>query len=148
VKKLTYEIKIKSSAKRTWDTLIGKETYEKWVKAFTPGSTFKGEWKKGEEVKFFDPSMGGTVAKLIECEPCKLIEANHIATLNKDMQMETTGPMTEKWIGTTEVYKLSGEDGFTNLAIEMETHEDFEDMFNSSWPKALENIKELAEKTN
>ena len=61
------------------------------------------------------------------------------------MKRETTGEETEKWIGTKEIYMLDEAAGTTTLKIEMQTHEDFAEMFNNAWPQALANIKRLVE---
>lgn len=145
MKKLIYSTLIDSTKEDIWKTIIEKDTYAKWVKAFSPNSEFEGEWKEGAEIKFFDGDMGGTVAMLDSFQPFERIVATHIATITKDKLVETTGPMTEKWIGTKEIYELEKKDHQTELRILMEVHEDFEEMFNNCWPKALENIKNLSE---
>ena len=145
MKKLVYKTLINSTKENIWKNIIKKDSYSQWVKAFSPNSQFEGEWKEGAEVKFFDNDMGGTVARLDTFKPHDRIVATHIATLTKEKIMETTGPMTEKWIGTKEIYELETVNNQTELRILMETHIDFEEMFNGSWPKALENIKNLSE---
>lgn len=145
MEKLEFKITIAADKRRVWETMLDAEKYEIWVKAFSDGSTFIGEWKEGTEIKFFDPNMGGTIARLDIFKPHDLIEATHIATLTKDQVRETTGPMTEKWIGSREIYRFTENSGSTDLAIEMETDPEFVDMFNECWPKALENIKQLVE---
>ena len=145
MKELNYKISINASKEDVWNTIVGPETYDQWVKAFSPNSTYKGEWKEGAEMLFWDPDMGGTTALLQVVKPYDLIVANHINTVTKEGVAETTGEMTEKWIGTTETYRLSEEDGFTTLSIEMKTDAAFEEMFDRCWPLALENIKKLSE---
>lgn len=140
-----YTIDIDATRKKVWETIIDEAKYKEWVKAFSENSQFSGEWKEGAEVKFFDPDCGGTVAVLEEFKPHSLIIAHHIATLSKNMERETTGVETEKWIGSKEIYMLDEVTGKTTLKIEMQTHEDFAEMFNNAWPKALENIKRLSE---
>lgn len=145
MEKLNYEIKIKASKKIVWETLIDKEKFKTWSKAFSPNSDFKGKWEEGAEILFIDVGKGGTVARLDKFKPFDVISATHIATLTKDLTRETTGEFTEKWIGTKETYWLEESDGSTTLKIEMESDEEFTKMFEDSWPEALENIKKLAE---
>lgn len=145
MKELIYTISISASKEEVWNTIIGSETYDQWVKAFSPNSTYKGEWKQGAEMLFWDPDMGGTTALLEVFKPHDLIVAHHINTVTKDGIAETTGEMTEKWIGTRETYRLSEQDGLTTLSVEMRTDAAFEEMFDKCWPQALENIKKLSE---
>lgn len=142
---LRFEILITGSKERVWKTLITHDTYVQWVKAFSPNSTFVGEWKQGAEIRFWDPNMGGTTAVLEVFQPFTKIVACHINTVTKEGVEETTGDMTAKWIGTKESYRLIEEDNETRLIIEMITDQVFEKMFNKCWPEALENIKSIVE---
>lgn len=49
------------------------------------------------------------------------------------------------WAGAHENYTLQPRDGGTQLDIEVDTLDEFKDMFGESWPKALQKLKELAE---
>jgi len=146
MEKLRYLITINASKQHVWATLLSPETYTQWVKAFSENSQFIGEWKEGAEVRFVDPTMGGTKARLEVFSPYDRILAKHIATITKEGIEETEGEMTETWIGTTEEYLLQEENGATELAIVINTHPDFKEMFDTCWPKALETIKRLSEK--
>jgi uncharacterized protein YndB with AHSA1/START domain len=142
---LKYEILIEGSKEKVWNTLITHDTYVQWVKAFSPNSTFVGEWKQDAEIRFWDPNMGGTTAILKVFQPFTKIVACHINTVTKEGITENTGEMTEKWIGTKESYSLIEEENKTKLTIEMTTDQAFEKMFNKCWPEALENIKNIVE---
>jgi len=142
---LIYTIDIAASRKKVWEIILDEAKYKEWVKAFSGDPQFIGEWQEGAEVTFFDPNCGGTVAIVDELKPYSLINVRHIATLTKELKRETTGPETEKWIGTKEIYMLDEIDDKTTLKIEMQTHQDFAEMFNNAWPQALADIKRLAE---
>ena len=147
MKKLSYCVKIKAPSKVVWEKMLGEDTYNDWCKAFSNNSQCIGEWKQGEKVKFFDPDMGGTLALLEEVVPYQRIVARHIATLSKDQQEDTTSEVSIKWIGSTETYVFKEEDSETTLNVEVQTHEDFIEMFDKGWPIALNNLKELVEKS-
>ena len=142
---LKYEICIKAPKAAVWNTLTDAEAYQKWVKAFSPNSYFEGEWEQGTFIKFLDPEMGGTKAFLETLEPNDYIFARHVSMISKDGEETTAGEMSNKWIGTTEAYRLSKDGSGTTLQIDIETHGDFVPMFESAWPKALASIKELSE---
>ena len=53
--------------------------------------------------------------------------------------------MAKGWIGTTEAYTFTGENGSTKLDVELTTAPEWASMFEDGWPKALEALKQLAE---
>ena len=50
------------------------------------------------------------------------------------------------WSDATESYILRQTDGMTHLKVELNGPEDHVNMFNDSFPKALQKVKELSEK--
>ena len=142
---LKYEINIDAPTSTVWHTLVDAQMYKQWVKAFSPNSFFEGEWVQGNEIKFLDPGLGGTKAVLDIVVAHKRILARHISLIDQSGEETTSGDMADKWIGTTEDYKLSEEREKSKLSIEIKTHSDFVEMFNHSWPIALNSIKQLSE---
>ncbi|TKB06379.1 SRPBCC domain-containing protein [Desulforhopalus sp. IMCC35007] len=145
MKTLRYSIKIDADRSHVWNTMLEPGKYEQWVKAFSENSGFEGRWEAGATVKFVDPNMGGTKAILEIFEPHNCILAKNVAMITQEGIEETESETARQWIGTTEKYLLSESEGKTILAIEMYTHPSFVEMFDSCWPKALENIKLLSE---
>lgn len=145
--KLNYSIEINAKKDHVWNTMLAPETYREWVKAFSANSKFIGEWKQGETILFFDPNLGGSKAVLETFKPYDEILAKHVSMVNKDMSENNEDEMSKKWIGSTERYSFIEEGDKTKLEIEMTTDEGFEKMFNTGWPKALEIIKSLCEKS-
>ncbi len=145
MQKLTYSIDINAPRNAVWETMLNPETYQQWTKAFSENSEYEGTWAQGEEIRFIDKNRGGTLAVLEKFEAPKLVVAKHIATITADGVIEKSGPMTENWIGTMEIYKFNETKGKTQLIVEIECHKDFVPMFESSWPQALEDLKKLAE---
>jgi len=147
MKTLNYFITIHANREMVWNTMLRSETYKEWAKAFSDESQYEGEWKEGNFVNFFDPNMGGTKALLEVVVPHYHICARHVAILSKDGTEDTEGEIAKKWIGVTEAYQLNENQGVTELTIEIKTHEDFEQMFNDSWPGALNLLKEICERS-
>ena len=58
----------------------------------------------------------------------------------------TTGADVEKWAGALENYAFHESNGVTTVTIECDTSEAYQDYFDSTWPRALNKLKELAEK--
>lgn len=141
---LTYEARINAPASAVWKTLTDQEAYRQWVKAFSADSYFDGEWTQGTHIKFLDPNMGGTRAFIENLEPDNHILVRHVSLISKEGEESTTGEIADKWIGTTEDYRLTEDQDTTLLQITIVTHADFVRMFNDCWPQALETIKELS----
>lgn len=142
---LNYEIRVNAPKTEVWSTLTEPERYSQWVKAFSPNSYADGVWQQGTYIKFLDPDMGGTKAFIEALETNKHIRMRHVSVISKTGDESTDGEMASNWIGTTEEYRLAENDNVTSLHIEIKTHSDFVQMFESSWPDALKRIQELSE---
>lgn len=143
--KLNYSIEINAKKEHVWKTMLDKENYKKWARVFSEGSTFRGKWEQGETLLFIDPDLGGTKAVLEVCKPYDEIFAKHISMVDKDMNENNEDEMSKKWIGSTEKYTFTDSGDSTKLEIEMTVEDTFTEMFETSWPKALEIIKSLSE---
>jgi hypothetical protein len=143
--KLNYSIAINAKKKHIWETMLALETYQDWVKAFSADSKFIGKWKQGETILFFDPNLGGSRAVLEIFKPYDKILAKHISMVDKEGKENNGDEMAKKWLGSTESYSFIETGNTTKLEIEMTVDETFTEMFDTSWPKALETIKSLCE---
>jgi hypothetical protein len=63
----------------------------------------------------------------------------------KDGVIDKDSDKVKQWAGAKENYTLKEASGVTILDIEMDTAEEYKDMFSQMWPKALLNVKELSE---
>ncbi len=142
---LHYQVTIDAGTASVWDSLTDTNKYNQWVKAFSANSYMQGEWIAGTSVKFLDPDMGGTKAIIEQLEPERHILLRHVAVISKEGEESSEGEMADKWIGTIEEYILQAEDGKTSLQINIETHVDFVEMFESAWPTAIDHIKTISE---
>ena len=57
------------------------------------------------------------------------------------------GKDVEKWAGALENYTLRDVSGKTELTVDMDVTDEYKDYFQNTWPKALEKVKVLAEKS-
>jgi hypothetical protein len=144
MKKLESKINITASRQKVWDTMLGPETYKKWVNAAWPGSYYEGNWREGENIKFISPGQGGTLATLIECRPYEFILAKHIAVITSEGAEDRDSDAAKSWIGTTESYTFTENNGVTELKTVMKTNPEWEKML-ADWPKALAKLKEICE---
>jgi uncharacterized protein YndB with AHSA1/START domain len=144
---LKYQQQIDASIQQVWYVLTDAKMYRQWAKAFSSNTCLEGEWKQGSYMNVIDPGLGGTKAFLATVIPEQHILAKHIAIISQDGEESTTGDMATTWIGTTEEYTLSKIGNQTQLTITVNAHENWVEMFDSGFPKALPTIKTLAEAT-
>jgi hypothetical protein len=142
---LTYSIEIQADPAHVWNTMLKPGSYEQWAKTFSEGSTFEGTWAEGETVRFIDPELGGSQAVLDVFRPHTSIVARHVALVGQDGELDADSEPAKQWVGSTESYTLSENGDGTTLEIQMNTSPLFVEMFDACWPKALENLKILAE---
>ncbi len=146
MKTLHFETVIDATPQKVWDTMLGRETYTKWVSASWPGSTYRGEWTQGAQIRFNGAdSEGGTLGEVIELDPYAKVAVEHIAVLLEDGSEDRESDMAKEWIGSTETYTFTGSNGATRLAVDITTAPEWAGMFEEGWPPALVALKQLAE---
>jgi hypothetical protein len=145
MKDLHYTIDINASIERVWDVMLSLDTYKKWAKPFSPHPQFEGVWEEGKMITFIDPGLGGTKALLEIVDPFHHIRAKHIAMISYDGSEDVDSSVAQEWIGTIEEYFFIQSGDVTTIDVRMHVHENFVDMFENSWPDALESLKKLCE---
>ncbi len=144
--KQRFQVKIMAAKEKVWETMLGKRTYEKWTKAFSPNSTFEGDWSEGSAMRFWDPGLGGgTKAMLEKVEPFKLLRMRHVAMIAADGLEDTESAGAKNWIGALEQYRFFESKGVTLLTVDIKAHEDYSAEFAAGWNKALKLLKDLCE---
>ncbi len=143
---LSYSISIKASKETVWHVILDPECFREWAKAFSESSQLSGLWQEGSYIKFFDLGMGGTKALVEKLIPEKYLLLKHVAVIDKDGNEDITTETALKWNGITETYELSGDESATTLKIDINTHEDYVNMFSNAWPEAIKTIKSICER--
>lgn len=146
MKNLEYKIEIAAGKEKVWDTMLQLPTYEEWVGESWPGSSYEGNWKQGETIKFVSPSGEGTQAILDEVKPHESIKATHNAVLLKDRTIDRDSEEAKSWVGTKEWYTFTEKSGKTEVRVQISTNPAWEKMFDEGWPKALNKLKEITER--
>lgn len=151
MKKLQYTIEINASADEVYNTMLGIdniETYNLWTAEFNPTSTYEGSWEKESKIYFVgtdeNGKKGGMVSEIVENIPNQFVSIRHYGILDGDQEI-TEGPEVEKWAGGLENYSFQEENGVTTVTVECDMTEDYQDYFDTTWPKALKKLKELSE---
>jgi Activator of Hsp90 ATPase homolog 1-like protein len=149
MQKLNFSIVINATKEKVWDTMLEDKTYREWTEAFSPGSHYVGSWNKGSKILFLGPNeqgvMGGMVSRIKENRKHEHISIEHLGMV-QDGKEDTTSDEVKQWAGSLENYTFKSLNGKTELLVDMDINDDYKEMFEDMWPKALNKLKELAEK--
>lgn len=149
MKKIQFSTVINAPREKVWHALLDDAPYREWTKVFNPsGSYYEGEWKEGSDMNFYGPeedgSVSGMVAKIRTVRPNEFVSIEHMGMVTKGQKKMWTEE--ERGTGFFENYTLNEKDGGTELIIDLNVEDEFEDMFKDMWPKALKTLKEIAER--
>lgn len=150
MKKVHLSIAIHAPAKKVWDSVVQDAPYREWTAIFNPGSYFKGSWETGSKMLFLGPdpvtgAEGGMVSEIAECTPHTYISIRHLGMMHGGVE-DTTSEEVQKWSPSYENYTFEEKDGVTTFTLDMDSLEEYYDYFVEAWPKALEKLKEVAER--
>ena len=145
MEKKTFNITIQATPAEVWNTLFGETTYPLWTAPFAEGSSVKTDWKEGSKALFLDGKGQGMVSMIAKSIPNEYMSIRHLG-FYKDGVEDMESEEVKKWAGALENYTLKPSNESTELLIDMDISEEYKDYFNDTWPKALEKVKELAEK--
>lgn len=146
MKKIEFKTVIAVPKQKVWEKMLHPDTYKEWVGAAWPGSFFKGEWKKGENLRFISEDGSGLLATLVEHKPYDYSFAKHIAVLGPGGIEDRDSDIAKGLIGTLEEYTFTEQNGSTELEVAITLNPEWADMFNEGWPKALAKLKEICER--
>jgi hypothetical protein len=143
LKPINKQITIIATAEKVWKVLLSKETYLEWAKVFQEGSDYIAEknFEKGSKVVFGDGAGNGMVALISINEPNHKIQFTFTGEI-KDGVESSIGEMD----GTTETYTLTQDGDGVLLEVETFMGDQWFEMMDKAWDKAMPTIKELSEK--
>ena len=144
MEKQTFKILIEAPKEKVWEILWSKDTYPLWTAPFGEGSTAETDWNEGSKALFLSAANEGLVSRIAKNVPYEFMSINHLGMIKNGVEDLTSNDVKE-WAGCFENYTLKQEAGITNLIIEMDVVEKFQDYFIKTWPKALEKVKDLSE---
>ncbi len=143
MKEMQFQVEINTSKEKVWDTLWQDKTFREWAGLIDPGTYMVGNLKEGNEVQYISSENGYGVTSLVE-----KLTTNEFLLLRHSADTQSSGKQEreKEWTGGTESYALSEEDGITTLTVAFDVPPELEDYFKDNYPKALERVKELAER--
>ena len=146
MEKINFNTSINAPKEKVWKVLWEDSSYRQWTNAFSEGSyAVTDNWKEGTEVKFLGPSGEGMISRVAENRPNEYMSFEHLGMIMNGTE-DRNSEKAQEFAGAKENYTLTESDGVTELAIDMDISEEYKDMFMGMWPKALDKVKELAEK--
>jgi uncharacterized protein YndB with AHSA1/START domain len=143
---LNFSIFINAPKEKVWNTMLDDATYRQWTKPFNETSYYKGDWTEGSKIYFFGTdengqNEGGMYSRIAKNIPFEYVSIQHLGMIENGVETP--------WEGAEgfENYTLAEKDGGTEVMIEMvNIPDDFCPEMNDMWPKALDVLKEIAEK--
>lgn len=148
MEKLKFSIIINSPREKVWNTMLEDKTYRIWTEEFMPGSYYDGDWNKGSKILFLGPGndgkVGGMVSRIKDNRLYEYISIEHLGEVVDGIE-DTTSDRVKDWAGALENYTFIDKNDKTELIVDMNINEEFKEMFEGMWPKALQKLKSLCE---
>lgn len=142
MKKMQFSIEIQAPKERVWDTLWQDETFRQWAGIIDPGTHMVGVLKVGNEVQYISGNGYGVTSKVLKLTPGEFLLIGHSA----DTQDGGKQKREKEWTGGKESYSLGETNGVTTITVAFDVPEEMEGYFQVTYPKALEQVKQLAER--
>jgi hypothetical protein len=146
MKKLQFSIDVAAPKEKVWKTLWEDSSYRKWTSVFSEGSHAITDWKEGSKVWFLDGKRDGMVSNIARKIPNELMSFRHVGVV-KDGREKEADEETKKWSGAMETYELQQVGDMTRVQVEIDVADEHMDMFRDVFPRALEKVKEISEKS-
>lgn len=145
MEKLKYQIEIEAPAKKVWDILWNEKTYSQWTYYFSPDSNMVTDWEIGGKTYFTDSSKkNGMVSTIERMEEPKHLIFKHLGEMVDGVE-DVDSEKVKAWNGSLEAYYLDEINGKTTLTVEVDSNDEFKEMFDNGFKKGLEVIKNLSE---
>lgn len=145
MEKLNFRIVIDAPREQVWKSLWNDATYREWTSVFSEGSRVETDWQKGSKVLFLGASDEGMVSRVEENIPNQFMSIKHLGVIKNGIE-DMHSKEAREWTGSLENYTLTTVNGKTELTVDIDITDEYQDHFEKTWPKALEKIRSIAEK--
>ena len=146
MKTLNFSITINTPVEKVYKTMLALDTYKEWTALFEPTSYYEGDWTPGSKIKFLSGSgTGGMYSEIAENKPNEFVSIRHLGMI-KDGVIDTESDEIKAWAPCYENYTFVDTGNETEVKVDLGVPEEWEEMFNESWPKALLKLKEICER--
>lgn len=140
MKKLQFTIEISAPKEKVWEALWNDANYRKWAAVFHEDSYYESDLQEGSDILFLGPGRSGMFGVIEKMVPYEKMYFLHKGEVKEGVKLGET-------FGTDgiERYDLEEKDGKTELAVTLNSPEEYIAYFAGTFPKALETLKKLAE---
>ena len=142
MKEIKFSIEINATKEKVWETLWQDETLRQWAGVIDPGTHLVGDLVEGNEVQFISGNGYGVTSLVDQLTTNEFLLFKHSA----DTQDEGKRERAKEWTGGKESYRLAERNGTTTLTAAFDVPPEQEEYFKDNYPKALEQVKILAER--
>lgn len=149
MKTLHFSIQINAPKEKVWNSMLGPDTYRKWTEVFMKGSHYEGDWNEGSKIRFLAPDengrMQGMVSRIKESRQYEFVSIEHLGLVQNGKE-DTSSEEVKKWAGALENYTFREKNGSTEVVVDVDTDDEYAEMFEGIWREALQKLKKLTEK--
>ena len=148
MERISYSTTVNCPVEKTYKTMLDPEHYKTWTAVFNPASRYEGSWEEGSEIRFIgedkEGNSGGMLSRIKKNIPNEFISIEHYGIIEDGKEI-TEGEKVKAFAGALENYTFKEKDGGTELIVEFDTDEAWKEYFSTTWPKALQRLKEVCE---
>jgi uncharacterized protein YndB with AHSA1/START domain len=147
MQKLYYSVEISAPKEKIWDVLWNRATYKKWAYVIDPEQYLENDWhtwEKGSKLRFMHPSGYGVAAVIEEYQPYQKISYKVTSDIIEGKE-QAFSDESKAWANAVEVYTLEPRQNHVLLSGAFDVPDAHKDELMTSYPKALQIVKELAE---
>jgi len=128
--------------------MLDEDTYREWTTAFGGESSYEGGWATGDSIRFVgadeDGSSMGMIGFIDVSRPEEFVSIEYTGMVINGVD-DFSSDAAKSVVGTHENYTFTENGGRTTVHIDIDVDDDWETMFNESWPVALDKLKTIAE---
>lgn len=140
-----YSIEIAAEKEKVWFSLWHHDNYAKWTQVFCEGSNVvHNNWEQGTRVHFLALDGNGMYSTILTNQPNEKMVFEHIGNLH-NFEEQPIDEESAAWTGAKESYELEVVPNGVVLHAVVDIYEPYLDFFDTSFPKGLEKVKEMAE---
>ncbi|MFZ1704202.1 MAG: hypothetical protein WAT79_07635 [Saprospiraceae bacterium] len=144
---LQFSIDINATPTHVWKCLWQKDHYTNWTSAFCQGSYYETNGlEEGNVIRFLTPEGHGMFSIIHQLIPDQFMAFKHMGNI-ADFKDEPLDDDTKKWTGAIESYEVIAKDELVTVNVKVDTVDEYINHMNESFPRALEKLKILAEKS-
>jgi len=142
-----FQTSISANPERVWEVLWEDAHYREWTSVFCEGSHAVSDWREGSKILFLSPEGEGMASKIAKLVPHEFMSFHHLGIVKAHQEIYDD-PEAKQWAGAEENYSLKPITGGVTLTVEMDLTPEYQSYFETVWPKALDKVKEIAERSS